>query len=133
MADPDKIKDLIAAVDNVMDVYEDEEYLKGAEAIDRLDAAIAPFRVLAEYQTGDTNPMRAALDAAGCLSLIPEGLRKTVEVDGVPNLFSSLAVSINNLVTQYKRSHETTQYSDQMVCSCGARWDVNDPNPPEGH
>jgi len=29
--------------------------------------------------------------------------------------------------------HEVRQYSDQMLCSCGAAWDVNDPEPPEGH
>ncbi|AEY69532.1 hypothetical protein AH2_00022 [Burkholderia phage vB_BceS_AH2] len=29
--------------------------------------------------------------------------------------------------------HKAVQHSDQMVCSCGASWDVNDPCPPEGH
>lgn len=29
--------------------------------------------------------------------------------------------------------HVARQYSDQMICSCGLAWDMNDPCPPEGH
>lgn len=25
---------------------------------------------------------------------------------------------------------KAAQYSDQMVCECGQRWDINDPHPP---
>lgn len=28
--------------------------------------------------------------------------------------------------------HEQHQASDMMCCSCGKRWDMNDPHPPEG-
>jgi hypothetical protein len=29
--------------------------------------------------------------------------------------------------------HVIRQEGDERVCSCGVRWDVKDPEPPEGH
>lgn len=96
---------------------------------------ITPIRITATINVRAANTSRTFM-----VETPKELAQQTINALMLERGIHATRALLNSLMQSYemdskpkKAQHVIRQYSDQMLCSCGVAWDVNDPFPPEGH